>query len=258
MTRRILRTELRALDQSAPLVQIPCRVFRGGSTLSFRSSEQLNNTVKTANGTFSAGRYEFLKMYSGFSCYGRKLEILADACKFTNRQYKETHAVAAFAAGNLEDFRELASSKVLFCVSRTGGRPKNHLGICEWHNWCRKCGPLCSRMHPGRDRFWGSSKMSWQQFWLQWAETCTFSALMKDALVCAGCFGGGACPHCHLEWGVRPFQKTWHQTEGGSSSSAERLKATLFVCSVPISAAGAERVFTHVADFDLSPLYPYV
>lgn len=120
---------------------------------------------------------------------------------------KRPHAVSAFAAGSLEDFRELASSKVLFCVPRTGGRPKHHHGICEWHNWCRKCGLLCSRMHPGRDRFWGSSKTSWESFWFQWAETCTFSALAKDTLVCAGCFRGGACPDCHLEWGVRRHSK---------------------------------------------------
>lgn len=62
----------------------------GGPTLSFRSSEQLSNTVKTANGTFSAGRYDFLKMYSEFSCYGRKLEMLEDTCKFSNTQNKET------------------------------------------------------------------------------------------------------------------------------------------------------------------------
>lgn len=57
-----------------------------GPALSFRSSEQLNNTVKTANGAFTAGRYDFLKIYSEFSCYGRKLEMLEDACKFPNRK----------------------------------------------------------------------------------------------------------------------------------------------------------------------------
>lgn len=39
---------------------------------------------------------------------------------------------------------------------------------------------------------------------------------------------------------------TSNETEGGFSSSAERLKAALFVFSVPISNAGAERVY--VAD----------
>lgn len=110
---------------------------------------------------------------------------------------KRPHAVSASAAGNLEDFRESASSNVLFWVSRTAGRPKHHLSICKWHNWCRKCGLLWFRMRPGRDRFWGSGKSSLEQFWFQWVETCTFAALMT--LVSAGCGCGGACPHCHLQ-----------------------------------------------------------
>lgn len=50
----------------------------------------LNNTMKTA--TFCAGGYDVRKMLSEFSCYARKLEMLQDACKFTNMQYKETRS----------------------------------------------------------------------------------------------------------------------------------------------------------------------
>ena len=96
----------------------------------------LNNTVKTANRIFSAGGCDVeafvLKVYSEFSS-AKKVEMLKE---FTNTQYKDIlrHVHTVFAASNSEDFRVLASSKVLFCVSRTGGLPKYHLGICVWCN----------------------------------------------------------------------------------------------------------------------------